>query len=1100
MLNRVIRDIHHLRRVHSILPDAVLGDTLKNKLLRLSLQPSLQQLKHEHLQGTHAGSAKASSSSLPSRAATARAYDGRAERSATGSADRDAFAASSPYAIEPLALCDLLDSLAYFHLGTSAVAREALQLVQLSAPTMPIPQLCTTLAACCALGAQQDITATALPLLSTALSHYTDMPSCNTRSGGSGMPSVPAATLPEDSQPLLFSQGANVVILIDALQRAGVREKEVWHLLAEHCLRYLESFDGRQLCSVVTAMCAEEIDDYPDFFVAVERYITSQPSNYMSADLLQQIVQCYKELHQPVVSLLAVMNATPQCEENLDRSISAAAAVAAMSGTQAHGVIGGGARSAFSSRRASSASSSFERNCDAVSSAPVQHSLEVFESAAMSTLAAADAQGVLELLHKCERRRIMTARVMDTILRRLVALYYPALSAGEHTSDTCSAAGQAAPERRRPMPLELHQLSKCLLTALEFNDATLFVPFVEQDKSLITTLLNAMGGELDQWYHPRLLQMVPYAVKLLPPSQQPEGFFQALVAHLRRSSDLSSHESPMLLRSLIGGLLALRRYGGEATLVEYISAIAVGVLNAPRASQLELTAMMAHLPRAAKELVPGVYRQWGSQKRWLRTITEEEVGSALQIMARSGQRDSQLLHAIIEFVQAQRGQLPPQRVVMYLHQLARLGVRDLELFTQTAEHLMRRAVEPKPSASSGPGRSGGGAGAPPTAASLSPSSTAAVRHPQWQVTTVQDLGLLLYTFTFVLRDSIRVTQQIIARLKMCSSAANPRDISLALYSFVKLRVVRHDEVTGQLCERAAATLSDFTASELTSVWSSLRCLHHPNIRLYHKTVELLGGASPCKDAPHLIEADNAVPEAAGPVWRFTDADCLSLGSALLLTEAAPLNVNHPLVRQRGTSINASSSDEPIAAPLPPATRAMRGKTLPADFERQFVEVCRRLLRSASGQRLYLIVCSLSQCSSTPKLSLDAWETMLKLVDTHAESLTTGRLGDAAGMAQLEVLAALHLLHRLVADVEALNAADAVRVESSNWLVPYCPPGLWAILRPWWRELTRSSSVQMRPTLMAVVDDVKGCGSEPQPTEPEKGRASRKPLARRGRKA
>jgi hypothetical protein len=1149
MLNRVISDIFHLRRVHSILPDAVLGDTLKNKLLRLSLQPSLQQLKHEQQQqqGTHSGNALPSPATMSTTAKDSRQ---RGAHDVVDDAGTPGPGVSSPYTIEPGALCNLLDCLAYFHLGTSAVAKEAVQLVQLSAPTMSTTQLCTTLAACCALGAQQDITATALPLLNTALTYYT---SAASKAPNAAAAATPATSL-DDAQTLLFSQGTNVVLLIDALQRAGVRDKEVWHLLAEHCLRYLESFNGHQLCIVVTALCAEGIDDYPDFFVAVERHITSQPSNYLSPGLLLQIVQCYKELHQPVLSLLAVVKETPQQEENLDRSISAAATVLALS-TAPQSEAASSVTSSFSAGygggRSSSSSSFFKDASGASVSASVQRSMDAFESAAISTLTTADAQGVLELLRKCERRRLMTSRVMEAALRRLVALYYPAAAATTAaTSADIAGKGLAhtTTENNPHTPLELNQLSQCLLTALEFNDATLFVsPNSLEGTSatargaskrqssrsssaatknasancvLISLLLDAMGGELSHWYHPRVLRAVPYALRLLPPVAHPQSFFHAVVAHLRRSNDLSSHEGPAALHMLVEALLALRPYGGEATLVEYMPALTVAVLNAPRASQLELTAMVAHLPCAGKELVPGVYRQWGSQKRWLRTITEEEVANALQIMSRSGQRDSQLVHAVVEFIQAQCNQLPTQRVVEYLHQLARLGVRDLDLFTNTAEQLMRRAVKSAPSPLQWSNRnSEGREGRHASAASSATLSLAATgKQQQWQITTVHDLALLLFTFTFVLRDTIRVTQQIIARLKMCSSSSSPRDISLALYSFVKLRVVRNEEVTGQLCERASATLADFTASELASTWSSLRCLQHPHAKLHQRTLELLGKA----------ESDTA--DFGGGVsepyskWRFSDGDCLSLGSALLLTEEAPLNFNHPLALGRNVAKDSSSSSNisggdrgggggdngpaavAVFAPLA-STRAVVKDALPLNFERHFIEVCRRLLPSASGQRLYLILCSLSQCRSTPNLSLDAWETMLKLVDTHASSLTTGRLAEVVGMAQLEVLAALHLLRHHVADVDALTAADAaVRGESSGWPRPYCPPGLWAVLRPRWRELTLSTVVQTRPSLMAVVGDIKGTsdgalleGAAAVALKPAKGRTPRKPLVRQVRK-
>ncbi|CBZ29734.1 conserved hypothetical protein [Leishmania mexicana MHOM/GT/2001/U1103] len=1103
MLNKVIQDIYHLRRVHAVLPDAVLGDTLKNKLLRLSLQPSLQELKHRAQQAytsAHEGNQPSSLSS--------------GSRWGHGGGTLS----YSPYTINPSALCNLLDSLAYFHLGSSAVAKEAVQLVQLSAPSMSVPQLCTTLAACCALGAQTDITATALPLLSTALNSYTGPSSLGDE--GAAAAASAAGSYKANEAPLLFSQGNIVLLLMEALQRAGVEDVQVWHLLAEHCLRYLDSFDGRQLCNVIEGLCAEGIDDYPDFFVAAERHITSQPSNYLSPDQLQRVVRCYKDLHQPVVSLLALVNATPLHGEDVERSISAAAAVVAFSSSSDLDGCGKGSRGAADASQTTRG-------------ATLHPSLEAFEGAAITAVASADAQGVLDLLQKCEQRRVMTARAMDAILERLLGLYYPELRSGaasaaaakstEGASTTVSATDAAAPPPQRlHAPLELHHLSQALVAAFEFNDAALFAqqlptaaspgegektPTVPAKPAAVTALLDALAGELTRWYHHRVLQLVRYALRLLPAPSQPHTFYRAVVDHLRRSNDLSSHEGPPQLRSLIDALLALRAYGGEAILVQYMPAITVAVQNTPRSTQLELTALLANLPCAKEELIPGVYRQWGSQKRWLRTITEEEVGWALQIMSRSGGlRDSQILHAVLEYVQAQRAQLPPQRVVEYLHQLARLGVRDLEFFTQTAEKLMRRAVESSPSVALA---ARGGAAQPVRASSST--SQMMVRHQQWQVTTVHDLCLLLFTFTFVLRDSIRVTQQIISRLKMCASSAAPRDISLALYSFVKLRVAHNDEVTGQLCERACATLAEFRAAELASMWSSLRCLRHPHRKLRQQTLDLLG-------------ASNA---AVCPKWRFADNDCVSLGSALLLTEALPFTADQPLVppqaHEDSTAAGGADDGETAALPGSSAT-AGRGVgaavLLPPVFERHFVEVCQRLLPAATGQRLYLILCSLSACQTSLNVPVELWEKTLTTVDTHAESLSTGTLGELVGTAQLEVLAALRRLRACVADPVALATLEVAQetmsrpsavkkgnagaAGSGRWVTPYCPPRLWSTLRPQWRELTCSAAVLARPELMEVVVDIKGGGDYPEvAAEAKAGRRSaaasaKKPTVRKGR--
>ncbi|KAG5496402.1 hypothetical protein JKF63_02704 [Porcisia hertigi] len=1106
MLNKVIHDIYHLRRVHAVLPDAVLGDTLKNKLLRLSLQPSLQELKHQVPQFYTGG---CEGGSVPSPVSVGRwGHDGGG-----GSA-----LSYSPYTISPSALCNLLDSLAYFHLGSSAVATEAVQLVQLSAPSMSVPQLCTTLAACCALGAQTDITATALPLLGTVLNTYTGASSVVT--DGAAARSAAGSHPPSDA-PLLFSQGSTVLLLIEALQRAGVEEVQVWHLLAEHCLRYLDSFDGKQLCGVIAAFCAEGIKDYPDFFVAAERHITSQPSNYLSPDQLQKVVQCYKDLHQPVVSLLALTNATTLHGEDIERSISAAAAAVAFSSGNSSR-LGGVSQSS----RGLSASAEADRVTT------LQPPLEAFEGAAITALASADAQGVLNLLQKCEQRRVMTARVMDAVLERLLALYYPELLCGAACAVPAKSASTSAgappalafTPQRRHAPLELHHLSQSLVAAFEFNDAALFSNQLPASASpdaleksstavtksaVVTVLLEALATELTGWYHHRVLQLVPYALRLLPTSSQPHAFYRALVDHLRRSNDLSSHEGFTQLRNSIDALLALRGYGGEAILVQYMPAITVAVQNTPRSTQLELTALLAHLPSAKEELIPGVYRQWGSQKRWLRTITEEEVGWALKIMSRSsGVRDSQLLHAVLEYVQAQRAQLPPQRVVDYLHQLARLGVRDLEFFTQTAEQLMRRAVE-----SSSPPFSDALGARSSTSRPVSGSPSACqmmVRHQQWQVTTVHDLCLLLFTFTFVLRDSIRVTQQIISRLKMCASSAAPRDISLALYSFVKLRVTHIDDMTGQLCERACTTLADFHVSELVSMWSSLRCLRHPHDRLRQRTLDLLGSS------------DTDVCSR----WRFADNDCVSLGSALLLTEAPPSTSDKPLVSPelRGDSTASGRIDEGAPAALPKLS-ATKGKSLgatvplPPAFERHYVEVCQRLLPAATGQRLYLIVCSLSHCQTSLNVTPELWETVLSAVDTHADSLSTGTLGELSGVTELEVLVALRRLRASAADPVALSAVGVARdtvskssttrkgstsvPNSGGWVAPYCPPGLWSVLRPQWRELTRSAEVLARPALMEVVADVNGGGeasaeaAAPKPKRRFSAASAKKSTVRKG---
>ncbi|CCW68419.1 unnamed protein product [Phytomonas sp. Hart1] len=304
MLSRAIHDIFHLKRLHAIMPDHSLGLILKDKLCRLNLKPALEDLKIRTKQQP-----------TPVRPKKERCID-------------------KSCVPDPSSLCQLLECLAYFELGKSKVTTDAMQLVRFCLPTLNSFYLSKTLAASCALG-QHDSSGPAIVLLASALRsgpesdpvRFDPTSSCPTSATSVSM----AANTFSDCESGVVKGGSNIILLMESLQKADVHQEEVWSLVAEHCVRFLDSFDGKELFRIIELFYLEGMTYYPDFFVAAESYIARQVSSFMPAELLQRLITYYKELGQPVVSLLS--SCSGQYTDGFNTGLAVAAAkVRAISG------------------------------------------------------------------------------------------------------------------------------------------------------------------------------------------------------------------------------------------------------------------------------------------------------------------------------------------------------------------------------------------------------------------------------------------------------------------------------------------------------------------------------------------------------------------------------------------------------------------------------------------------------------------------------------------------------------------------------------------------------------------------------------------------
>ncbi|CBH18762.1 hypothetical protein, conserved [Trypanosoma brucei gambiense DAL972] len=548
MLTRVIHDLYHLKKIHSVVLDEKLGHALKEKLtaLELSVGPS------------------------PG----------------------------------PSALRRLLECLAYFQLEQSPVAAKAVALVRAELPRMTGGQLSRTIAACCMLG-QNDISFSALPLLSEAL-------------------------------PSMDSTGT--VQLIDSLAAAGVRHEDTWSLLAEHCIRRMDGFTGQQLYRIIECFYERRVH-YPDFYVVAERHICAQPSSYISMEHLSAVIECYRGLEMPVVSLLAASSA--RSAEGFE------SALAAMSPARAR-----------RDHRAEGGPSSLTAEAKGALNPSV---VAAFVQSMLKAVQAADEVQLTDMLHKCEVKQVMHAEIMEAIALRLKGLH------------------DAAPNVARTTALMR------LMMRFEKREwfAAAAAPLCELMDACVEDALTVYGH--------RLLNLADGALKLFPADKQPTHFYTVLVRDMK-FGDVTASVDVRRLPLVVGVMLALRAYGGPTLLEQHMPMISVAAANAPFRVQVELAAMLAPLPMAKKTFLPDLFTSLSSQKNWSRKLVAREAILLMEALTRSRLPFNDLLLVVVEFTRRNPSRFDAPELVNILLQCATLGFNDVEFYSATATHILEKAA------------------------------------------------------------------------------------------------------------------------------------------------------------------------------------------------------------------------------------------------------------------------------------------------------------------------------------------------------------------------------------------------------------------------
>ncbi|PBJ80268.1 hypothetical protein BCY84_01527 [Trypanosoma cruzi cruzi] len=610
----------------------------------------------------------------------------------------------------PTALRQLMECLVHFQLESSPVTVNAIALVREELPQMTGSQLSLTIAACCALG-QHDVSVSAVSLLVEAL------------------PSI---------------ESAGTVQLIQSLAAAGVRHEDTWSVIAEHCVRRMDSFTGRQLYRIIECFYERKVQ-YPDFYVVAERHICSQPSTYISMEHLTGVIECYRGLGLPVVSLLA--SSSTRSAEGFDSGLVAVAPT----------------RTRRSHRDGGSLT-------PAGGDGPSNHAvMATFLESALKAMKVADDPQLSDILQKCEAKHVMHAEIMEAAALRLSELH------------------ASSPNFSRTTAL--------IRLMMRFHKKEWFVSASQP----LSRLLDECAESAIPVLGHRMLLLADGALKLFPAEVQPTQFYAALVRDLK-FDDVAASMNAKRLPIVAGVMISLRAYGGHALLEQHMSMMSVAAANAPLRVQVELAAMLAPLPAARKAFLSDLFQSLSSQKNWVRLLTAREAALLLEGLAQSRLPFNDLLLVVVEYTRENPGRFDTPDLVNVLLRCATLGFSDIGFYSTTATHILEKKSR----------------------------------------TTVHDLCLLMYVFTFVLKGVIRVVQQMLPRLRVSASHTSPRDITLVLYSTVKLGIARHTEVTTPFCDRAVNIITSFKGEELASCMTSLRALRFDHEAFLSAASELLG--------------------------------------------------------------------------------------------------------------------------------------------------------------------------------------------------------------------------------------------------------------------
>lgn len=369
---------------------------------------------------------------------------------------------------------------------------------------------------------------------------------------------------------------------------------------------------------------------------------------------------------------------------------------------------------------------------------------------------------ITDTLSKCDERRIFQLEVLTLSCERAMSL----VASNEAEPSDAFGFVSVALHITKYLPefhnhAKVQHISQHLLPIMD-----VCVPLVQVEATRAVTLLSS------------------YLQVFGPPKQQ-SLFAKALVSQYLSYDSMELLEVRQLLRfAEVMHVFAV--YGGLLVLEKHMNMLVVGIQRMQPTALVAMADVFSHIPtaRGPNGAFLLTLQTLAGCKRWRAQLKSHDVLTLLKAMNRAKLRNNHVLLEVAALLLQQHSLFTPEQLSQCALYVAQLNFKELDFYTVTAGRVYSN---PK--------------------------------------CTVSDVCRMLYALTFVVTYVIKVVQEALPRLRIAAQQATPRDITLALYSFVKLRVSRHEDITRVLCDQAVSSAGSFKAKEVLSVLQSVKQLH-----------------------------------------------------------------------------------------------------------------------------------------------------------------------------------------------------------------------------------------------------------------------------------
>lgn len=396
-----------------------------------------------------------------------------------------------------------------------------------------------------------------------------------------------------------------------------------------------------------------------------------------------------------------------------------------------------------------------------------QKAFEAFLTNCEASLRDASVAEVRQILRQCEERQVFVIDVLQLCAQRLLQLRE---SDPQFSIAPAEAVGILHDTLLQVQKIQSHHIVQ--------SKPRLVVPDTLQSMLDMLSLSCVEVATVD----PSRALMTLATMISVSRVPQHNAFAQAVIQHYSTAHTIELMD-PTLLLSFVRVMSAFRNEGGDAVLTKHCAMLVQGI-GRLRPNKLPVVAQyLQDVPGTYPTVLPALFNAVAAVKSMRTLYRPNEMLLFLHAMLKSNVRQQSLLIEIITTLVQSHSSFTATELGEAMVAVAKLKYAELQFYGVMTAHIL-----------------------------------------QHQMCTVTELCNILFAFSFVVRNVVKSVQEVIVRLRMCASEAKAREITIALFSFARLKVSGHEAVSKVLCEKGLSIVETFRAQEVASVLQSLHQL------------------------------------------------------------------------------------------------------------------------------------------------------------------------------------------------------------------------------------------------------------------------------------